>query len=185
MHSLHSSKSASCGRILRMTIPQCISIPFRRSHCMERKVDIAQARLISCQASGSSLVSESPKDDHAGHAFLHDFCMSIPYSGITLLGAAVIFILQAQMISVPLVLGGLIVAVASILSLGEWRKGNSSTLQTFVAGGVSGGLAYQCWAYTQASIVPWLTLTLCLLSCVMSVFSFYNIAAGGNPPKRK
>jgi hypothetical protein len=60
-----------------------------------------------------------------------------------------------------------------------------TVLLVVVSVGVSGGLGYQCWTCSQAAIVPWLTLTLSLLSCALSVFSFYNIAAGGNPPKRK
>lgn len=92
------------------------------------------------QASSSSSV---PSDSsHAGHAFLHDFCMSLPYAAISMIAATALSCLGAKQAAVPLFIGGATVAIASILSLKKWKADKSSSVLTLLIGG--GHLHFCC-----------------------------------------
>lgn len=75
------------------------------------------------------------EDPHAGHAFLHDFCMSIPYGALTLVGGGVSAAMGAQQLGLQLAGAGAAVCAASVLSLRAWRSGGQSTPYTFVSAG--------------------------------------------------
>ncbi len=51
--------------------------------------------------------------------------------------------------------------------------------------GVAGYLAFTCWGLYSSGVIPWLTGTLIALSAAMALFALYNVAAGGNPPKKR
>ena len=54
-----------------------------------------------------------------------------------------------------------------------------------MAAGAAGYVGYACWGFMQAGLVQWLTGTVAALSGAMALFAFYNVAAGGNPPKKQ
>ncbi len=83
------------------------------------------------QASSSS----SAADSHAGHAFLHDFCMAIPYGALALVAAAVLLSIGAKQAATSLAVGGVVVGGASVLSLKNWKVQASCTPMTLVSGG--------------------------------------------------
>lgn len=139
-------------------------------------------------------------DDHAGHAFLHDFCMTIPYSAIGLVASIALYFLGSSVlrISEALPLFGLcsiIVGLASAFSLSLWKKGQVGTgltsIITMVSGGASSYIAYHSWICLKLKSVALSTPILCILwpllilSSSLSLFAFYNVIAGGNPPRKK
>lgn len=79
--------------------------------------------------------SEAGQDSHKGHAFLHDFCMTIPFGIACVVAGVAIVALGAQTIGMQLLSAGAATAMCSILSLQAWKKGGSSTLYTAVSAG--------------------------------------------------
>jgi hypothetical protein len=77
----------------------------------------------------------SSSNSHAGHAFLHDFCMTIPYGGIAALSGLLAFAFKAPAVGLQLAAVAAVVALCSILSLKSWKAGGSSTAYTLVSAG--------------------------------------------------
>ncbi len=116
------------------------------------------------------------------HAFLHDFCMCIPYGILVAAGG----LLSAIWYGVPglyIAAAGLIEIFLSARSLKTWRKGASSTVYTLIEGGIAAGVAAAAWDAFRAGTVKWASGGLLALSVSAALFFFYNVAAGGNPPK--
>jgi hypothetical protein len=82
-------------------------------------------------------VHASEGSDHAGHAFLHDFCMTIPFGAIALVSAGALTALGAAQTAVPVALCGLAVVIASVLSLKSWRINEQSFPYTLISAGAS------------------------------------------------
>eukprot|EP00879_Flechtneria_rotunda_P003405 GHRR01003633.1.p1 GENE.GHRR01003633.1~~GHRR01003633.1.p1 ORF type:complete len:186 (+),score=40.49 GHRR01003633.1:295-852(+) len=122
---------------------------------------------------------------HAGHAKLHDFCMTIPYGGIALLSGVVAALFKAQTMGLQLLGAGVVICLSSVFSLRTWKAGGRSTLYTLVSAGTSGWVAYQMWQRVQASVAPVPSGILLALSAALAAFCLYNIVAGGNPPPQK
>lgn len=74
-------------------------------------------------------------NSHAGHAVLHDFCMTIPYGGIAMLSGLVAFVFKASSVGTQLAGAGAVVSLASVLSLRSWRSGGATAPYTLVSGG--------------------------------------------------
>jgi hypothetical protein len=70
-----------------------------------------------------------------GHAVLHDFCMCIPYGGITAVAGVAMLVLGAQQLGMQLAAAGAAVVAASVLSLRTWKAGGSSTPFTLASTG--------------------------------------------------
>jgi hypothetical protein len=64
--------------------------------------------------------------------------MTIPYSALTLLGSVLTAFLlgaAAKSLALPLAAAGAVTAGCSVLSLKQWRKGQSTTLSTLLSAG--------------------------------------------------
>lgn len=79
--------------------------------------------------------SGSSGDSHKGHAFLHDFCMSIPYGAIAVFAGVALYVLGLTDLAGVAVVSGGTCAMASVLSLKEWKAGGSSTTYTLTSAG--------------------------------------------------
>lgn len=120
------------------------------------------------------------------HAFLHDFCMSIPYGAVAIVAGLALFALgHTNMASVATVTGGT-VAMASVLSLKEWKAGGSSSTYALTTASASAATAYvsYCGLAAVKGVSYVLAASLSVLSVAMSIFCVYNVMAGGNPPKK-
>ncbi len=91
---------------------------------------------LAMQASSPSSLSDN--DGHAGHAFLHDFCMSLPYSGLAAAAAVALAVMGATQAAVQVAMGTAIVAVTAVLSLKQWKVDKSSAPLTLITGGNCG-----------------------------------------------
>ncbi len=134
--------------------------------------------------------------------------MTLPYGALAVVAAAALAMLGAREAAVKVAVGGVVVAAAAVLSLKQWRNDNKSTPVTLLSAGnmpsahpygsiflaaqpsvhlvgAAGYVGYSCWGFLQSGIVPWLTGSIAALSGALALFSLYNVAAGGNPPKRK
>lgn len=78
-------------------------------------------------------------NSHAGHAKLHDFCMTIPYGAIALFSGLVALVFKAPAVGVQLAGAGGVVSICSVLSLKSWKAGGGSTLYTLTSAGVLQG----------------------------------------------
>lgn len=79
--------------------------------------------------------SASDQDSHAGHAFLHDFCMSLPYGALAIIAAIVLVALGARQAAAHVGVGGLIVTGSAVLSLKAWRSDKPTAALTMLSGG--------------------------------------------------
>ena len=95
---------------------------------------------MAMQASSASTPATSDDDGHAGHAFLHDFCMSLPYSGLAAAAAVALAVMGATQAAIQVAIGTAIVAVTAVLSLKQWKVDKSSAPLTLITGG-NGGMA--------------------------------------------
>lgn len=98
-------------------------------------VSAASASAGGSSNSNPSSSSEAQQDSHKGHAFLHDFCMTIPFGIACVVAGVAIVALGSQTIGMQLLSAGAATAMCSILSLQAWKKGGSSTLYTAVSAG--------------------------------------------------
>ncbi|MEW5318252.1 MAG: hypothetical protein WDW38_009487 [Sanguina aurantia] len=141
----------------------------------------------SGSSSNGNSSSDAKQDSHKGHAFLHDFCMTIPFGAATVIVGIAVAVLGAQTIGMQLLSAGAATAMCSVLSLQAWKKGGSSTLYTTVSAVSSAGVAFI--AYTnvqiQLGVSLWLYGALLAVSVVSALFCTYNILAGGNPPPKE
>ena len=82
-------------------------------------------------------LADSSDAAHGGrHAFLHDFCMVIPYSAIVAAAGLVTLVLGSRTAGVQLLLGGAVMGGAAFSSLRRWKRQQPSRLvTTFAAGG--------------------------------------------------
>jgi len=118
------------------------------------------------------------------HAFLHDFCMAIPYGmGVGVTGIVALFFKQYN---TGLTLLGAAAAILSlaVLSLRTWSQQKDSRLFTTLSAGVSAAVTATLWKLAPAE--RWalmLVRTAAGISGVMLLFLAYNVLAGGNPPK--
>mmetsp|Transcript_23263 Transcript_23263/g.59427 ORF Transcript_23263/g.59427 Transcript_23263/m.59427 type:complete len:203 (+) Transcript_23263:921-1529(+) len=181
---------------LALPTPRCVfpcpQVSQQRSPLVSSREDqhIAEApcssaaRRVHTAASSSS--SGQVDDSHAGRAFLHDFCMTIPYSAVALAGAAVMWFLGGaiQALAPTTAAVGVATIVTSILSLKNWKQGKEATPFTFLAAGASGYLSYAAYLKAAAGSTTWLTWPLTALSAALCLFCLYNIMAGGNPPRK-
>ncbi|GLC40355.1 hypothetical protein PLESTB_001680200 [Pleodorina starrii] len=140
-------------------------------------------RSLACRASAPQPGGATP----ARHAVLHDFCMCIPYGGISIFAGIGLFFLNFTNIAGTALVAGATSLAASVLSLQEWKAGGDSKLYTLTSAASAAAVAY----VTATSLdllkgLPyWLSLVLCVLSAAASAFCVYNVLAGGNPPPSK
>eukprot|EP00882_Tetradesmus_deserticola_P008934 GHRQ01009424.1.p1 GENE.GHRQ01009424.1~~GHRQ01009424.1.p1 ORF type:complete len:179 (+),score=16.12 GHRQ01009424.1:127-663(+) len=155
---------------------------YSSGHAMRRAAVVPHALVTRPAQRSPSLSVRSQADPHAGHAKLHDFCMTIPYGGVALLSGVLALVFKAPAVGLHLVGAGMVISLCSVLSIKAWKASSSSTPYTFVCAGSSGYIAYQMWQRVQASIAPVPSGILLALSAALAVFCVYNIIAGGNPP---
>lgn len=118
------------------------------------------------------------------HAFLHDFCMCIPYGFLVAAGG----LLSAIWFGLPglyVALAGVAEIILSAVSLKTWKKGGSSALFTVVEGVIASAVAYFAYEALRKGSAKIASGSLLALSAAAALFFFYNVAAGGNPPKSK
>ena len=143
---------------------------------------------------------------------LHDFCMVIPFSAIIAAAALVTLVLGSRRAGLQLLVASSVMGYTAASSLSRWKKGCPSRLVTalgageclavpsqlvcwyywivselrdFSAGaGVAAGLVHMFWTAAASGVAPAVTYSLAALSAAMTLFLVYNIAAGGNPPRR-
>lgn len=80
----------------------------------------------------------SRSDSHAGHAFLHDFCMTIPFGAIAAAVGGVSLFLGMAAFGAKVASAGAAVLLASVLSLKTWKAGAGTTPYTLASAGVCG-----------------------------------------------
>ncbi|KAG1658521.1 hypothetical protein FOA52_009865 [Chlamydomonas sp. UWO 241] len=169
------------GPVATMTSVSQMHRPPMRTPCRCTHPPHTRARALVQASSSASPPGDEP---HAGHAFLHDFCMSIPYGALVIAAGVVAFALGAQSLLLPVCGGGAVALVCSVLSLQAWKAREDSTPYTVMAGGSAGAVAYATYMSFSAGIIPWLTGSLIGLSAACCLFCLYNVAAGGNPPPK-
>ncbi|PSC70132.1 FATTY ACID EXPORT chloroplastic-like [Micractinium conductrix] len=110
--------------------------------------------------------------------------MCIPYGALVAAGGLVGKLVGwGQPATVMLVVGGLQLAL-SYLSLSVWRKARSAAPYTLAEAGLAGWLAYYAARAVQQGVASTAMGCLLGLSAAMALLLLYNLAAGGNPPRR-
>lgn len=79
--------------------------------------------------------TQQADNSHAGHAVLHDFCMSLPYAALAAVSAVLAVAFKASTVGLQLGAVAAVVAACSVMSLKAWKRGGSSTPYTLVSAG--------------------------------------------------
>ena len=197
------SKRASSSLSTRVTpLFHLVSVPYNSRFPIQPLIStIASRSSRGYTLHASASPSPSSSDDHDGHAFLHDFCMTIPFSVIALVASATLLAIGGSAVSskisssLPLFAASSItIALSSALSLVLWKKGQIGTsltsLVTMISGAASSFIGYQCWlclklkSVTGSTPLAFILWPFLILSSCLSLFAFYNVLAGGNPPTK-
>lgn len=93
--------------------------------------------------------AEEPK--RRSYAFLHDFCMQIPYGGIVVLSGLVLGVKGPLAAGVLLSLTGMGVLMCARSSLKAWKAGRPSTYYTLMSTIATGYLTWIFGAHREAS----------------------------------
>lgn len=110
--------------------------------------------------------------------------MCLPYGALVAAGGLLAKLFGwGQPAVVMMAVGVLQLGLAS-LSLKVWRQSKSAAPFTLLEAGLAGWLAYYAWRAVQQRVAPLFMGALLGLSAAMALFLLYNVAAGGNPPRR-
>ncbi|KAK9824847.1 hypothetical protein WJX81_007102 [Elliptochloris bilobata] len=118
------------------------------------------------------------------HAALHDFCMCIPYGALLLAGGFVSLLRGGGATGAALCLFGCVHTLLAVLSLRAWKRGASSAPYTALSTAGAGFLAWRVFGRVAQGSSRLLDRPLLALAASLAAFTAYNLAAGGNPPKR-
>jgi hypothetical protein len=160
------------------TVQSMHSQPARQRH------QAAKAAAQQSDAPGSSLQAATGNSSHKGHAFLHDFCMSIPYGMLIVALGLLTLVLGDRRHGALVLLGGVAILGSTTCSLIQWRAQKPSRLFTAASAAFSAMLTAQFWARVERGISTVPNTVAAALSAALLVFLVYNIFAGGNPSKR-
>lgn len=78
----------------------------------------------------------------SGHAFLHDFCVAIPYSVVTGALAVVAYLQQAGSIATTLLAAAIAASSLTYLSLQNWKVGKPCKPYTLLSAGAHGACTH-------------------------------------------
>jgi len=117
---------------------------------------------------------------------MHDFCLTIPYGFLVLLGGAIGGIVAGSMKSLMMGGGsGAILVALGFLSMGTWKKGGSSTPYTVASLGLASMLTFVMGKRFMIAYKVMPAGIVAGMSAFMVLFYLYNMIAGGNPASRK
>lgn len=140
------------------------------------------AQSTTCSASSLSGDKARASPDK-GYAFLHDFCLGIPY-GVSVLGLGVAaWVTSSPAVGAALASAGVLSLVFQGLSLKCFNVSKKSAPFTIATAGVSVAAAVFSWQNYQKGITQIPSVIAVFLSAALAAFLVYNVAAGGNPPK--
>lgn len=77
--------------------------------------------------------------------------MSIPYGAISIIAGVILCVLGATTLGGTAAIAGATIVAASVLSLKEWKAGQSSTFYTLTSAGGDDGLACPPTHHTHAA----------------------------------
>jgi hypothetical protein len=77
---------------------------------------------------------------------------------------------------------GIVEIILSSISLKGWKKGRKNAPWTILGALCSSGLAYVSIELWKLAAYPLLSGSIAVLSICISLFLFYNVLSGGNPP---
>lgn len=126
-----------------------------------------------------------PAEPAAKSAYMHDFCLTIPYGFVVAAGGIVGGLVAGSMKSLMMGGGsGAILMVLGFLSLFGWKQGKSSTPITVVSLGLASMLTFVmgkrfliAYKFMPAGLIMG-------MSGFMVLFYLYNMLSGGNPPNK-
>lgn len=110
--------------------------------------------------------------------------MVIPYGAMVAIGGLVAAVAGAGTGALYIAVAGIAEVLLSSMSLKAWKAGRSSAPYTFASGviaAVVGRVAFEAWRQGSSKFA---TGSLLGLSAAAGTFLFYNLIAGGNPPKK-
>lgn len=89
--------------------------------------------------------------ERAHYALLHDFCMSIPYSGFVFLWGLKLCIFNSFVVGALHLIAGAIVAACSVYSLQLWKRGLSSLMSQLISATTAMYVAW-IWGVSSAAL---------------------------------
>lgn len=134
-------------------------------------------------------IAEAAREAHTEEraragAVIHDFCLGIPYGGVLAVGGIVWGLLVGSTDALRYgAICGLVISVASFLSLRAWKQRRETIMFTFAQAVVSFLVFFkEAKRFSQSGAV-FPTLLTAVVSFGMVAFYAYVLLAGGNKPK--
>eukprot|EP00210_Caulerpa_lentillifera_P003456 g3298.t1 len=138
----------------------------------------------SADSSSASLNHSSKEQQEKSYASLHDFCMTIPYGGVIIItGLFGCFAGYGNLAAVAAI-AGFATCLSAYCSWRAWRLGKSHSRYTLASAGLATAVGSLSWRLIQSTKGKTAGNVMIALSSVIVLFLVYNLAAGGNPPKR-
>lgn len=163
---------------------QCVRVELLKGGIMSRAVQVDAASAANAPDVDDNKVAHRTRDSHQGHAFLHDFCMAIPYGIAVALAGAVALCLKQVSLGFALICSAAAIEYMAALSIKRWKRRGTSASLTAATAAIAAAVTAMLWRQTPQR--TWAALTLrgaSGISALLLLFFLYNIAAGGNPPK--
>ncbi|PNH08430.1 hypothetical protein TSOC_005013 [Tetrabaena socialis] len=141
---------------------------------------------LACNASSAAQPSGDAPPSSSRHAVLHDFCMVIPFSAVSIGCGIALFFLKLTTVAGAALIAGATALVAAVLSLQEWKAGGDSKTYTLTSAASAAAVAYITYSSLNVLVGGpyWVSLVLCCFSVAAAAFCAYNVLAGGNPPPK-
>eukprot|EP00210_Caulerpa_lentillifera_P002973 g2838.t1 len=111
--------------------------------------------------------------------------MTIPYGGTVTIAGLFGIITGYGNFALAAAIVGYATCVASLFSLRAWRAGRSNSKYTLASAGLATSVGVLAWKMVQTGKGKIPGNLLMLVSLALVLFLLYNLAAGGNPPKRR
>lgn len=163
---------------------QRVQVNLLKGGIMSRAVQDNSASAANEPDVDDNKVAHGTKDSHQGHAFLHDFCMAIPYGIAVALAGTVALCLKQVSLGFALICSAAAIEYIAALSIKRWKQRGTSASLTAATAAIAAAVTAMLWRQTPQR--TWAALTLrgaSVVSALLLLFFVYNIAAGGNPPK--
>lgn len=175
--------STRCSTVLQSSLYTVVN---KRQKGSIKRIRRASQRVVVASSSSTPVTDTMGGSGAARHAILHDFCMNIPYGAfmVTVGLLACVFIQGAVKFGLTAAGVGAFEIALSSLSLKTWKRGGQSTLFTVAGGVCSSVMAYVCTSLWRLGAFPWLSGIVGVASGSISLFLFYNVLSGGNPPPK-
>jgi len=151
-----------------------------------RSVGHVAPRKSTCRSRNVIKATAASSEPAKKQAYMHDFCLTIPYGFLVAVGGLMGFVMAGSTKSLMMGGGsGALIMGLGFLSLNRWKARLSCAPVTGLSLVLASGLTFMMGKRFMATGAFFPSGLVAGLSAVMVLFYIYNFIAGGNPPPKK